>query len=189
MAFLVIYDASVLFPQSVRDLLIRLATTDLFQARWTEQILDEMVAAVVERYPDITLARMGRTRALMCEAVRDCLVTGYEPLIETVDLPDRDDRHVVAAALRCRAKVIVTQNIRDFPAETLEPLGIEAQTVDTFVSHLIDRAPNDILETVRRQAAALANPPMSTTDVIERLEIAGLSDGARQLRRLDALHE
>jgi predicted nucleic acid-binding protein len=45
----------------------------------------------------------------MNAAVRDCLVTGYEPLIGAVELPDPDDRHVLAAAIRARAQVIVTE--------------------------------------------------------------------------------
>jgi len=64
----------------------------------------------------------------MCEAVADCLVVGYEPLIEALKLPDPGDRHVLAAAIRCSAQVIVTSSVKDFPALHLEPFNIEAQT-------------------------------------------------------------
>ena len=81
---------------------------------------------------------MERTRALMCSAVRDSLVVGYEQLIDSLDLPGKDDRHVLAAAIRSGAQVIVTYNLKDFPAAALDPFGIEAQSPDDFVLH---RAP------------------------------------------------
>ena len=133
MAFTVVYDACVLHPATLRDLLVRLAATDLFRARWSNHILDEMVNSVLRRRSDLTLAQLERTRRLMCDAVRDCVVTGYEPLIETIELPDPDDRYVVAAALRCGAQVIVTNNTNDFPPAALASFGLEAQTADEFV--------------------------------------------------------
>ena len=80
----------------------------------------------------------------MCEAVADCLVTGHEPLIDGLALPDPDDRHVLAAAIRCHAQVIVTHNLRDFPASALAPFGLEAQPPDLFVGHLVDLAPGRV---------------------------------------------
>ncbi len=77
----------------------------------------------------------------MNDAVRDCLVTGYEDLIASLSLPDPDDRHVLAAAIRADADVIVTYNLKDFPAETLAPFDIEAQHPDDFLVSLLDQAP------------------------------------------------
>lgn len=74
----------------------------------------------------------------MCQAVDDCLVTGYEDLVESLSLPDRDDRHVLAAAIRCGAQVIVTENKRDFPKTALMPFDIEAQSADEFLCNQID---------------------------------------------------
>lgn len=118
MAFTVLYDANVLHPPGLRDLLIRLGQTGLFRACWTEQILDEMIRSIRRRRPDLEAQRLARTRELMCEAISDCLVTGYEALIDGLALPDPDDRHVLAAALRCSAQVVVTSNLSDFPAST-----------------------------------------------------------------------
>ena len=115
MSFTAVYDACVLYPPSVRDLLVRLAQTGLFAARWSDAILDEMVESILERQPEVDRSRLERTRQLMCEAVRDCLVTGYERLIDGLELPDPDDRHVLAAAIRANAQVIVTSNLSDFP--------------------------------------------------------------------------
>ena len=113
--FTVVHDASVLYPAPLRDLLIRLGRTGLFRARWTNAILDEVFRSILKDRPDLEPENLARTRQLMCDAVRDCLVTGFEPLIQALALPDADDRHVLAAAVRCGAQVIVTRNVKDCP--------------------------------------------------------------------------
>src|SRR5437016_6183223 len=94
-----IYDANILYPAPLRDLFIRLAQAGLVQAKWTEQIHDEWFRNVVADNPRVSPERLERTRRLMNEAIRDCLVEGYEALIPGLTLPDPDDRHVLAAAL------------------------------------------------------------------------------------------
>jgi hypothetical protein len=96
----VVYDASVLYPSTLRDLLIRLVQSGLVTAKWTDRILDEVFGSLARDRPDLDPARLLRTRALMIRAVRDCLVHGWEPLVDVIGLPDPDDRHVVAAAIR-----------------------------------------------------------------------------------------
>jgi predicted nucleic acid-binding protein len=129
MAFIVIYDANVLYPNTLRDLLIRIANQPhLVQAKWTDKILDEMLDALRKNFPDISEEKTTRLRGLMNDAVRDCLVSGYEPLIDSLDLPDPDDRHVLAAAIKAGAQVIVTRNLKDFPAEKLAPWNIKAKS-------------------------------------------------------------
>lgn len=86
--FVAVYDANVLYPAHLRDLLIRLAMAGLFQAKWTERILDECFEHLRDNRPDLNPQRIVRTRRLMCEAVPDCLVECYEPLIDGLDLPD-----------------------------------------------------------------------------------------------------
>jgi hypothetical protein len=71
----------------------------------------------------------------MDRAVPDCLVTGYEPLIEGLTLPDPNDRHILAAAIRCGAQIIVTLNLKDFPADVLDPYGVEAMHPDEFLEY------------------------------------------------------
>lgn len=102
-------------PAPLRNLLLRLALADLFRVRWTDRIHEEWIRSVLAQRPDLLPEQLGRTRDLMDRAVPDCLVTGYEGLIDTLDLPDLDDRHVLAAAIRSQASVIVTYNLRDFP--------------------------------------------------------------------------
>jgi predicted nucleic acid-binding protein len=127
MAFVVVYDASVLYPGTLRDLLIRVAQSGLVQAKWTEQILDEMFTALRRARPDLDPTKLQRTRTLMGAAVRDWKISGYEPLIDAVKLPDPDDRHVFAAAIRARAQVIVTSNLQPLPYRRATSVGHRAQ--------------------------------------------------------------
>ena len=182
MAFGATYDACVLYPAGVRDLLVRLAQTGLFRARWTDRILDEMVRSILADRPDLTPTRLMRTRRMMCDAVADCLTTGYESLIDGLELPDPDDRHVLAAAIRAGSEVIVTENLKDFPTKALEPYNIEAQTPDVFVLHLIELAPSTVRAVVQHQAAALDNPPMTVGEVLDHLARSGLPRAAAALR-------
>lgn len=182
MAFTVIYDANVLHPASLRDLLVRLATTGLFRAKWTVAILDEMVAGIIQARPDLNTERLARTRALMNKAVPDCLVDDYERLIASVELPDEGDRHVVAAAIRCHAEVIVTSNLRDFPASALIPFGIEAQSPDEFVLHLLEIGFDEVISVIATQAAALSQPPQTYDQTLDRLAQVGLSRTVAAIR-------
>jgi hypothetical protein len=117
--FTVVYDACVFYPAPLRDLLMRLALTDLYRARWSEQIHDEWINAVLRNRPDLSRAQLERTRSLMNAHVRDALVDGYQSLIPTLELPDPDDRHALAAAIKCGADLIGTFNLDDFPDEAL----------------------------------------------------------------------
>lgn len=101
--FIVIYDACVLYPAPLRDLLMRLALTDLYQAKWTKDIHREWMRNLLKNRPDLTEERLEQTRLKMDLHVRDCLVEGYEELIEGLSLPDSKDRHVLAAAIRANA--------------------------------------------------------------------------------------
>lgn len=181
-SFNVVYDACVLHPAGLRDLLVRLAMTGLFRAHWTEDILDEMVASITARRPDLGPEQLNRTRQLMCQAVPDSLADGHQTLIDSLELPDPDDRHVLAAAIRTGSQVIVTENVRDFPDDTLATYNLEAQSPDTFVLHLIDLSPTTVSGIVQAQAAALRDPPMSTDEVLERLARSGLPRSVAALR-------
>jgi PIN domain-containing protein len=105
-SYTALFDANVLYPAPVRDILMQLAVTDLFRAKWTADIREEWITALLERQPHRRRADLERTRSLMDSAVRDCLVVGYEDLIPSLSLPDPDDRHVLAAAIVGRCDVI-----------------------------------------------------------------------------------
>lgn len=182
MSFTVIYDANVLYPNSLRDLLIRVAQAGLVEAKWTEKILDETFSSLRRVRTDLDPAKLDRTRQLMNRAIRDVLVTGYEPLVEVLDLPDPDDRHVLAAAITARAQVIVTDNLKDFPRERLVPWNIEARSADDFVLDLIDLNQQSVYAQVQRMADAWQNPPGTVEDVLTSLEHVGLLGSVAALR-------
>jgi|SRR5664280_1222933 len=182
MAFIAVYDACVLYPSTLRDLLIRIAQASLVQAKWTDAILDEVFRNLQENRPDLDADRLKRTRELMMGVVRDVLVVGYEPLIETVTLPDLDDRHVLAAAIRARAQLIVTANVRDFPAEALARWDVEAIRPDDFVRAQIDLDRDLVYAAVTRIADSWLKPPGSVADVLASLERDGLVESVAALR-------
>jgi hypothetical protein len=101
-------------------------------------------------------------------AIPDAIVTGYEPQVDRLDLPDLDDRHVLAAAIRSGATSIVTANLADFPRDVLARYGIEPLAPDEFVLRLVHQDLDDaVVEVVDRQAADLRNPPMSTAELLD----------------------
>ena len=171
----VIYDACVLYPFTLRDLLIELACTKLFDARWTDQIHNEWIRNVLLDHPDLSPLRLENTRRLMDKAVPGCLVTGFEPLIDTLELPDTNDRHVLAAAIRCDAQAIVTFNLKDFPNAMLEKYGIEAVHPDDFVLGLLKQNPHGVTNAIRACQTRFRNPPRLMPDHLERLERQGLN--------------
>src|SRR5438477_5898501 len=130
--FTALYDSCVLYSAPLRDLLMELALTDLFKARWTNDIHDEWIRNVLSNNPHVTVEQINRTKELMNMHVRDALVEGYQDLIPALELPDPKDCHVLAAAIRCNASVIVTYNLKDFPASHIERYDIEAQHPDEF---------------------------------------------------------
>lgn len=183
MAFVAVYDANVLYPSLLRDVLVRVATAGLVRAKWTERILDETFDSLVANRPDLDPERLRRTRKLMCKAVRDCMVTGDEPLIESVTLPDHDDRHVLAAAIKAHAEVIVTFNIKHFPSTELNAWGIEAKEPDEFLLDQFHLDAITVHKAVQAIADACRNPPFDVSDVLDRLEAQGAVQTAALLRR------
>ena len=161
--FSVIYDACVLYPAPLRDLLMQLALTDLFKARWTDHIHEEWIIALLRRdkYDRKTLER---TRDLMDASVRDAKVFGYESLIDALVLPDPNDRHVLAAAIKAGANAIVTFNLKDFPCDVLANYGIEAIHPDEFIYYQIDLAPAIACGAIKRQRESLKKPPKAKDD-------------------------
>ncbi|RCW46870.1 putative nucleic acid-binding protein [Halopolyspora algeriensis] len=182
MGFVVLYDANVLYPSVLRDLLIRVAQAGMVQAKWTHQILDEMFRNLRINRPDLEDKALQRTRELMLAAVRDCLVTGYEPLIDAVTLPDPDDEHVLAAAIKARAQLIVTKNLKDFPGEIVRAWDIEARHPDAFLLDQVDLDRTAVYGAVQRIADSWRNPPGTINDVMLRLERDGLVETVAALR-------
>lgn len=173
-SFTVVYDACVLYPAPLRDFLMWLGLSGRFRARWSETIHDEWKRNLLANRPDLTRAQVDRTSDLMDRAIPDGLVEGYEALVAGLALPDPDDRHVLAAAIRCGASVIVTFNERDFPSELLAPYSIESQHPDEFVSNLLDLDVIAVVSAAQFQRAQLRNPLVDVDRYLDILLHQGL---------------
>ena len=147
-----------------------LATAHAYQPRWSEKIHMEWMRSVLANRSDVTREGLERTRLLMDRVDPECLVTGYETLIPLLSLPDADDRHVLAAAIRAQSPVIVTFNLSDFPATVLSPYGIVALHPDIFLCQLMDEEEEQFLVGVRRHRASLHRPPQTEIEYLEALK-------------------
>ena len=161
-----------------------LATSGLFRARWTNKIHEEWISNVLKARPDLSADSLAETRRLMNLHMEGALVTGYEDLIPSLVLPDPNDRHILAAAIRGRADLIVTYNLKDFPSTILDSYGIEAQHPDEFISHLFDLEPYTVLTAVERQIQKLQNPPVSTAEFLMFLKQLQMPKTANHLQSL-----
>lgn len=184
MTYTALLDANVLYPAVTRDILMRLAVTDIYKARWSEDIHREWIENLLQNEPQRERAKLERTRDLMNFNVRDALVTGYEPLIDAIrGLTDPDDRHILAAAIVGRCDVIVTANLRDFPEVAISPFGIEAIHPDEFLGSHLSLAPGLFCGCVKRIRAQLRNPPLSVEDYLAKLVACGLVATAQALEQ------
>lgn len=181
---IVIYDACVLYPAPLRDLLIRIAAAGIVRARWTDEILDECFRAIRKQRPELDFEALVRTRELIAQAIPESLVDGYQSLVPGLLLPDPNDRHVLAAAITSEARAIVTLNLRDFPNDVLSQYGITAVHPDQFVFDLMSTHQDKIASLIEQQSRALRRPPMSTLQLLEKLEQFGLKQSSRGLRKL-----
>lgn len=186
MAFIVLLDANVLYPAPLRDFLLTLSTTGLFAAKWTEQIHDEWTRNLIAKRPELAIP-VKRTRLLMNEKIPDSLVTGYESIINGLELPDPDDRHVLAAAIRCSAQIIVTFNLKDFPQEKLDPYGIEAMHPDEFVDFQLGLKPSLVIRAAKTLRSRLNNPEKTPQEFLETLSSQGLVVTAEKLNEFAEL--
>lgn len=181
MRFIVLFDACVLYPAPLRDFLLRLGQSGLFAPKWTEKIHEEWTSSLLKSRPELA-SQIERTKTLMDRAIPDCLVTGYEGLIDRLGLPDPNDNHILAAAIRCAAQMIVTFNLRDFPEEILEKYGIEAMHPDAFVEHQLGLHQGVVISAAKKHRLALKNPTKSPEEYLTTLAGQGLVVTADKLR-------
>lgn len=149
--FLVVLDACILIQAPLRDTLLRLAEQPrLYIPRWSEEIIDETVRNLESR-----IGLSSEKTAYLIEQLRthfaDAWVTGYEPLIDRMANHPKD-RHVLAAAVKCGARVIVSYNKKDFLPTATEPWDIAVQGPSTFLEHLYDLNPTVVVDKLHTQA-------------------------------------
>ncbi|RSN49236.1 PIN domain-containing protein [Amycolatopsis sp. WAC 04197] len=181
MSFPAFLDACVLIPIRLTDLLLRLAEAGTYRALWSGEVLDEVERNLVGHF-GLEPQQAKRRLTGMRSAFPDSEVTGYEPLIPTMTNHPKD-RHVLAAAVRANAAVIVTANLKDFPASALEPHQLEAVHPDDFLLDQLDLYPAATLRCLREQVNALERPPETLSEFLERFErtVPAFSKESRRL--------
>ncbi|KJE34367.1 hypothetical protein UF64_14855 [Thalassospira sp. HJ] len=181
--FTALVDACVLADVFKRNLLLHLAEAELFRPRWSPQILDETERAIKK----ITKgeANGAKQRAAIERAFRDACVTGHEPHIPALTLPDAGDRHVLAAAIHTNAQVLVTDNLKDFPPEELVKFGIELKSPDEFIADTITLHEQTAFSALKCMRTGYQNPALSTSKIIQFAESRGLLKTALLLKEYE----
>ena len=165
---------------------MEVAIEGLVLAKWTDRVYKEWTSNLIANRPELANP-VHRTLHLMQVALPDASVHHYEPLVGGLTLPDPDDRHVLAAAIKCGAQTIVTANLKDFPAEALEVWDIEAQSPDEFLEHQLGLAEGVVVACAKRIRARLCNPPVSAAEYLETLAGAGAPVTADKLQEFESL--
>ncbi|QHG67203.1 PIN domain-containing protein [Pseudomonas putida] len=181
-AFTAVCDACVLYPAPLRDLLLRLGGKGLYRARWTREIDEEWKRNLLTNRKDLTRYQLDQLSGLMEAAVPDALVSGYECFGESLELPDPDDVHVLAAAIACNAQVIVTFNLRDFPRSVLEAFSVTALHPDEFIMELWSLDQAGVLEAAADMRRSLKRSRFTADEFIECILRQGLPMTANALR-------
>lgn len=171
----VVYDACVLYPFHLRNVLVQCAVDRLVDARWTDDIHGEWIRNLLKNDPVLTRDRLERTRDLMKAVLPEADVTGYGHLIPGLTLKDPDDRHVLAAAVHAKADTILSAD-RGFTDAVLRPYGLRAQRPDGFLTGLLEADREPMLDSLARARRNLRKSTPGPEAFVE---------GLRACRRLD----
>jgi len=162
-----VLDANVLFPASLRDVLLRMASAGMYRLHWSDEILDELRRNLIGKR-GMEPEKAQRLVDTMMRSFADANIQGYESLIGMMT-NDLKDRHVLAVAVHIGANIIVTSNLSDFHTAALTPYGIEAQSPDAFLTDLFDMEPQRVASIIVEQAADLKNPPKTPQQTLDTL--------------------
>lgn len=174
--FVAVLDANVLYSAPLRDFLLRLAETGLYKPKWTNEMQEEWMRNLLLKRPDLAKDQLKRAQEAMDSAFPDANITRYKSMIKDLSLPDKDDRHVLAAAIKSTADAIITFNIKDFPVKYVKSHNIAIKTPDEFIIDLFGLDGSKVLQAFHRQVNALKKPPQSISKVLETLAGCGLNN-------------
>lgn len=180
--FPVLFDTNVLYGSYINDLVLRLAERRLFRPLWSEDILDELQNALLRDRPESAHGALSRRVEAMRTAFPDAIVQGYHSLVPAMTC-DPKDRHVLAAAVRSNAALLVTFNLADFPDDSTSPFRIEVVHPDQFLIDQLDLHPGQTVRVVKQLLRDYKNPPTDTSRYLGRLRKSGLPDFAAELGR------
>ena len=189
--FTALIDACVLAGFLRRNLVLTLAEAEFFRVRWSVQILDETERAIAGIFIERSVAdhdeRAARARAWMERAFEDAMVDDFGPfLCACQGLPDPNDAHVIAAALKTQAAVIVTDNLRHFPTVVLDPLNLDVRSADDFIADTIALDEGRAVTAIRRMRERFARPGKNAAQLLLDMEAVGLTSAVDVLRSHEA---
>lgn len=185
--FTAIIDANVFYSARLRSFLLFQAQAGGFRARWTREINEEWKRNLLANRPELDEAKIVRTITAMNTAVLDCIVDGHQSLIGSLDLPDPNDRHVLAAAIVAPANVIVTFNLKHFPNDKIEPYGLHAKHPDDFLLDLASIDPVEFVKYTKKDFKHYVRNPPSFDDYIESLRKSQIPKTASYLKQYRVL--
>jgi predicted nucleic acid-binding protein len=177
--FKAVLDTNVIFPIVIRDLLFWFAYYELYTPKWSATIFEEWKEVMIRKGVSLEETNKRIQRANL--AFPDALVNNYEKLIYSLELPDVKDRHVLAAAIKSNANVIVTNNLKDFPEENLNSFGVKAKSADDFLTDIIDLNPEIAIKAFKEMVLNRKNPKMDEFEVLESFRRVGLNDTANYI--------
>lgn len=177
--FIALLDTNVIYPVIIRDLLFWFAHYEMYTPKWSNHIFDEWRDVMIRKGVEPEEADKRVHRANL--AFPDAQVVQYESLINNLDLPDEKDRHVLAAAIKTNAHVIVSNNIKHFPKKILKTYGLNIKTADDFLTDIIDLNPDMAIEAFREMVLNKRKPDLNEYEVLARLRNNGLTDTANYL--------
>lgn len=180
--FKAVLDTNVIYPIIIRDLLFWFAFYELYTPKWSTTIFREWIDVMIRK--GITNEEAEKRAQKANSAFPDALVSKYESLIATLTLPDENDRHVLAAAIKSNADVIVTNNLKDFPEKYLNSFGVKAKSADDFLTDIIDLNPEIAIKAFKEMVLNRKNPKMDEFEVLESLRKVGLNDTANYIHAL-----
>lgn len=182
--FTVVIDACVLYPAPIRDILLSMASEGLLKPKWSSIIHDEWTRNLLINRPDLEKEQLNRTIHAMNQAFPDSNVENFEELIPSLNLPDKNDRHVLACAIKCKADLITTINLKDFPAEKITKYDIEVQHPDELICNLIDLDEKLACNAFEKMVNRLKNPPKTKSEVVMTLIRCDLTKSAKRLGKI-----
>ena len=184
MADIAVLDANVLYPAPVRDLLLHMASEELFQPKWSDTIQKEWTRNLLAKRPDLKKASLTNICKWMDRVYPDAHTRLYHLPKTPINLPDMADIHVVETAISSGANYIITFNLKDFPSKELAKYGVEAIHPDSFICKLLNQSPDEVLKAFNNQVAILRKPAKKAEEVLYALKKCGLLKTEQELRQL-----